>query len=362
MRLLSIPLCRKNKMKEILQKYKAKLVLQGEKTLKSAWENARAVKVLSPISAVYAKVAEVKAKVVIPYDADIPVICAGNLTLGGAGKTPLAIWLAEHFKAEGMRPFFLTRGYKGKEKGLFFPDTGAQKEGGGGEESMARKIGDEPSLLLRSAPVVVDTDRARGAETAQKNGADIIIMDDGFQNHGLSKSKSLLVFDGRVGIGNGKVFPAGPLREDFVLGLKRAKAAVVVGDDTSGITIKIKSEAPDMPIFRARLIPDESVAKSLKGKKVLAFSGIGYPSKFFDTLRGIGAEVFKQKAFPDHHFYNSEDVAALENMAKEEALVMVTTQKDAVKLAPEFLGKVVVLPVKMAFENEKDFISFIGLS
>jgi len=347
-------------MKEILQKYKAKLVLQGEKTLKSAWENARAVKALSPISAVYAKVAEVKAKIVIPYDADIPVICAGNLTLGGAGKTPLAIWLAEHFKVKGMKPFFLTRGYKGKEKGLFFPNAGAQKEGG--EETMARKIGDEPSLLLRSAPVVVDTDRARGAETAQKNGADIIIMDDGFQNHGLSKNKSILVFDGRVGIGNGKVFPAGPLREDFALGLKRAKAAVVVGDDTSGITIRIKSEAPDMPIFRARLIPDESVAKSLKDKKVLAFTGIGHPSKFFDTLRGIGAEVVTQKAFPDHHFYNDEDVADLENMAKEEALTMATTQKDAVKLSPDFREKVVVLPVKMAFENEEDFISFIGLS
>jgi len=347
-------------MKEILQKYKAKLVLQGEKTLKSAWGNARAVKMLSPISAVYAKVAEVKSKIVIPYDADIPVICAGNLTLGGAGKTPLAIWLAEHFKAKGMKPFFLTRGYKGKEKGVFFPDIDGQKEGC--EESMARKIGDEPSLLLRSAPVVVDTDRARGAEIAQKKGADIIIMDDGFQNHGLSKSKSILVFDGRVGIGNGKVFPAGPLREDFALGLKRAKAAVVVGDDTSGIMIRIKFEVPDMPIFRARLIPDKSVAKSLKGKKVLAFTGIGYPSKFFDTLRGIGAEVVEQKAFPDHHFYNNEDVANLENIAKDEALVMVTTQKDAVKLAPDFREKVVVLPVKMTFEDEEDFISFIGLS
>ena len=347
-------------MKEILQKYKAKLTLQGEKTLKNAWESARAVKMLSPISTVYAKIAEVKSRIVIPYDADIPVICAGNLTLGGAGKTPLAIWLVEHFKAKGMKPFFLTRGYKGKENGLFKPDF--TKEGEGGLESMARKIGDEPSLLLHYAPVVVDADRARGAEIAQKNGADIIIMDDGFQNHSLSKNKSILVFDGRVGIGNGNVFPAGPLREDFVLGLKRAKAAVVVGDDTSGITIKIKSEAPDMPIFRARLIPDESVAKSLKGKKVLAFTGIGYPSKFFDTLRGIGAEVVKQKAFPDHHFYSNADIADLENMAKDEALIMVTTQKDAVKLAPEFCKNVVVLPVKMAFENEKEFISFIGLS
>jgi len=347
-------------MKKVWQKYKNEIALRGERKLKSAWESARAVKVLSPLSAMYAKIAEVKSRIVIPYDADVPVICAGNLTLGGAGKTPLAIWLVEHFKAKGMKPYFLTRGYKGKEKGLFMPDFA--KEGEGGVEGMASRIGDEPSLLLCFAPVVVDPDRARGAETAEKSGADIIIMDDGFQNHGLSKNKSILVFDGMVGIGNGKVFPAGPLREDFALGLKRAKAAVIIGDDTSGITIKIKSEAPDMPIFRARLIPDESVAKSLKGKKVLAFTGIGNPLKFFNSLRGIGAEVVKQKAFPDHHFYTDEDIADLESIAKDEALVMVTTQKDAVKLAPEFGEKVVVLPVKLAFEDEKEFVEFVEFS
>ena len=197
-------------------------------------------KVLSPLGRIYAWGLRRKLKKTKPYRSKIPVVCIGNLVMGGVGKTPLAVSVAEYFKMNGMRPVFLTRGYGGGLSNVLV-DL---------DKHTAKDTGDEALLLARIAPTIVDADRARGAKTAEKIGADVVIMDDGFQNPQLVKDLSFAVFDGRYGFGNGKVFPAGPLREPVEDGLQRADAFIVVGKDKAGIKEWIDKRFMSLPLNR----------------------------------------------------------------------------------------------------------------
>ena len=235
-------------------------------------------KLLSPLGRIYAWALRRKLKNTKSYRSKIPVVCIGNLVMGGVGKTPLAVSVAEYFKMNGMRPVFLTRGYGG---GLINVLVDLDKH-------TAKDTGDEALLLARIAPTIVDADRARGAKTAEKIGADVIIMDDGFQNPQLVKDLSFAVFDGRYGFGNGKVFPAGPLREPVEDGLQRADAFIVVGKDKAGIKEWIDKRFMSLPFIGTHIEQDVSKIAQLSGKKVFAFAGIGYPDKFFDMLRDYG--------------------------------------------------------------------------
>src|SRR6266702_4634659 len=153
--------------------------------------------------------------------AGVPLICVGNPTLGGAGKTPAALAIGRFLKAAGERPFFLSRGYGGRARGPLVVDPGRHG---------AREVGDEPLLLARIAPTVVARARPAGAAVARARGASVIVMDDGFQNPSLAKDFAVLVLDGRRGIGNARVFPAGPLRAPLEIQLERTQALIAVGE------------------------------------------------------------------------------------------------------------------------------------
>lgn len=252
-----------------------------------------------------------------------PVICIGNLTVGGAGKTPTAIAAARLLRDIGAKPAFLTRGYGGRLAG---PVVVAPTH-------TAADVGDEPLLLSRIAPTVVARDRVAGAAAAIAAGADTIVMDDGFQNPSLDKNVSVLVIDGRRGIGNGKVFPAGPLRAPLEAQLARAHALLVVGEvgwSARGAIAAAQTAAPLQ--LTGRLVPDPAAVAALAGVPVLAFAGIADPDKFFATLRDAGIDVAATQRFADHHRLGAAEAQDLIAKADQMRLTLVTTEKDLARM------------------------------
>jgi tetraacyldisaccharide 4'-kinase len=275
---------------------------------------------LSPLAAIYGGVAS--RRLAQPgARAAVPVICVGNPTVGGAGKTPTAIAIARLLIDAGQKPMFLTRGYGGKLAGPVMVEA----------THSAAEIGDEPLLLARVAPTIVARDRVAGAGLAKDRGASIIVMDDGFQNPSLAKDFSILVIDGARGLGNGKVFPAGPLRAPLAAQLARASAILMVGIGTARTTLAWRG-SPALPTFSGMLVPEAASVASLKGKPALAFAGIGDPEKFFATLDLAGIETRSRRSFADHHRYDASDAANLVAEADRHGLQLVTTEKDLARL------------------------------
>jgi len=282
-------------------------------------------RMLAPAAAIYGGIAE-KRLAQAGRSAGIPVICIGNLTVGGAGKTPTALAVAGLLRDVGKNPFVLSRGYGGTLEGPVRVDAAHHR---------AADVGDEPLLLARSLPAIIARDRVGGAETARAAGADVIVMDDGFQNPSLTKDLSIVVVDGRRGIGNGCVFPAGPLRAPLKPQLRRAHAVLVIGPIEGASEIITAAQARGLPVFHGNLEPDPAALAVLQGRKVLAFAGIGDPEKFFVTLAASGVELAERKAFPDHHRYRKDEAAGLIARAETQGLTLVTTEKDAARMAGE---------------------------
>lgn len=277
--------------------------------------------------------------------AALPVICVGNVTVGGSGKTPTAIAVAALLREAGWGPAFLLRGYGGRLPGPIAVDPARH---GAGE------VGDEALLLARHAPTVVARDRPAGAAEAAGLGADVVVMDDGLQNPSLRKQASLAVFDGAVGTGNGRVLPAGPLRAPLSAQWPRIDAVVVIGAGQAGDGVAAEAERRRLPVFRASLVPDPAAAASLGGRRVLAFAGIGRPEKFLESCRGAGLDVVASRRFADHHTFTAAEMSDLLAAAESGGLVPVTTEKDEVRLAPlrpsePRLALVRTLPVALRF-------------
>lgn len=260
--------------------------------------------------------------------AGLPVICVGNFTLGGAGKTPTVMMLARMLADSGERAFCLSRGYGGDAAGPKLVDAHADHAG---------QVGDEAILLARSAPTVVARDRAAGAAFARAQGAGLVIMDDGLQNPSLMKDFTLAVVDARRGIGNRHVFPAGPLRAPLGAQIAKSDALLVVGDGDNAEDVIAQCRSHGLQVFHGRLVPDQAAVASLKGRNVLAFAGIGDPEKFFATALNAGVAVTQHQAFDDHHRYSAEEAAELIMRAEHSGLALLTTEKDHARMVGEQL-------------------------
>lgn len=284
--------------------------------------------------------------------AGVPVICIGNLTVGGAGKTPTAVAVARLLINAGRRVIFLSRGYGG--------DTVAPTRVNAARHSAA-EVGDEPLLLARLAPTIVSPDRIAGAEMARAAGASAIVMDDGFQNPSLSKTLSIVVIDGSRGTGNSHVIPAGPLRAPLRTQMRHAHALLILGTPSAQCEAAIaEAQARGIPVLHGDLEAEADAVSSLIGYRVLAFAGIGNPGKFFATLANAGISVSVTQDFPDHHRYTRADAEKLVERAARENLVLVTTEKDLVRIARDpqvaALAKVArALPVTLQLEDEDAF-------
>ncbi|MGN6569985.1 MAG: tetraacyldisaccharide 4'-kinase [Pseudolabrys sp.] len=296
---------------------------------------------LSPLAALYGSVAAQR-MARKGARAGLPVICIGNFTLGGVGKTPTAVAVARMLETAGERIFFLTRGYGGSDAGPKRVDAHADT---------AAHVGDEALLLARVAPTIVARDRVTGAALAKSLGATIIVMDDGLQNGSLEKDVTIAVVDARRGIGNGHVFPAGPLRAPLDAQMSRINAVLIVGDGNGAAHIAAEAQSRGLPVWHGRLAPHPDGAGAIT-RPVLAFAGIGDPDKFFATAQACGITIAARRAFPDHHRFTAEEAAALLMAADSEALALLTTEKDRARMTgdPALAGlmqRAHVLPVTM---------------
>jgi tetraacyldisaccharide 4'-kinase len=300
-----------------------------------------AARVLQPLGAVYGALAARRMSQPGRRVA-APVICVGNFTVGGAGKTPAAIAIAKLLIAKGEKVVFLSRGYGGKSVGAPI-EVDPQRDS-------ADEVGDEPLLLARVAPCFVWPDRLAAAERALAAGASALVLDDGLQNPTLNKDFSLAMIDGAYGFGNGLCLPAGPLRAPAKAQWPHVSLAVVV-DATDGSAKGWRAAAGGIATG-ARLVPDPAVAERLQGRAVLAFAGIGRPEKFFATLSELGAQLVTTRGFPDHHRYARSELDAIFAEAKKKGLTIVTTEKDSVRLTPDCGKRVTALPVVLRFDDE----------
>lgn len=304
---------------------------------------------LTPLGCLYGWIVRQRFDLYHPVPMARPVICVGNLVAGGAGKTPVVMSLVDLLKGAGYNPHILTRGYGGSEAG---PLQVAPNR------DTAEDVGDEALLLVDKAPTWVSRARALGAQEAIDTGASIIVMDDGFQNPSMYKNFSLLVIDGGVGFGNGRVMPAGPLRESLSLGLSRAHAAVIIGEDKAGAEAAARKHVPDLPVFHARLVPRPG-NPDIRGKEIYAFAGIGRPEKFRETLESEGAVMEGWGSYPDHLPYTEEDLRELFSAAEAAGRMIVTTEKDYVRLPASLKGRVHKFAVTLEWQDAEGLVRFI---
>ncbi len=290
---------------------------------------------LTPFGWLYLAVSKWRYDRHVPEQMPVPVICVGNITLGGTGKTPLAIAIARYLQANGKSPAFVSRGHGGKRRGPLQVDP---------QTHSFEDVGDEPLLLAKTTATFIGRDRVAAAHLAVQSGAGCLIMDDGFQNPSLKKDLSILTIDAAIGHGNGRVFPAGPLRETVAGALKRADAVVLIGD----------GDTPDLAgftglIFRAGL----QAKNSAPAGKLVAFAGIGRPEKFFDSLRDAGADIAQEIAFADHHPYQNKDVQNLLQWAKHNQAKLITTEKDMMRWPQKWRKELLIWPVELKFANAR---------
>lgn len=256
-------------------------------------------------------------------DAGVPVLCVGNYHVGGAGKTPTVLALVKLLRDLGETAVVLSRGYGGRLRGPVMVDV---------DRHTALEVGDEPLMMAHTVLVAVARDRVDGIALARSRGASVIVMDDGFQNPAIAKNASLIVIDANRGIGNACVFPAGPLRAPLPPQLARTDALIVIGDGDAAEAVADAVRARGRPVLSAHLQPDEASAGSLRGKRVLAFAGIGDPARFFRTLRANGIAVVSERVFADHHPFSKGEIESLAAEAASRALTLVTTEKDLARM------------------------------
>ncbi|MEM1381672.1 MAG: tetraacyldisaccharide 4'-kinase [Pseudomonadota bacterium] len=306
-----------------------------------------AAKLLRPLGALYHAEVQRRLASTRPFKASVPVICVGNATMGGVGKTPFVRWLSSFIRARGRHPHILTRGYGGTAKGPVLVTEGLT----------AAEVGDEPLLLSSAHPVWVSRDRAAGAAEAAQAGAELIIMDDGLQNPKLFKDLSFLLVDAEALFGNGEVFPAGPLREWPAAARDRCQAVVAMLPSTDSKTPRaLKTLAAGRPLIEAWFAIDET---SVPEGPLVAACGIGRPERFFQSLAAVGADLVGAEAFPDHHPFSPDEITALREKASQLGATLVMTEKDVVRLPAAERAAVAAIRGGIAVRNEAQVLALL---
>jgi tetraacyldisaccharide 4'-kinase len=297
-------------------------------------------KILMPISLIYQLASNIRNNFIKPHHVDVPVICIGNATLGGAGKTPFVILLVELLKNHGKIPFIISRGYGSELTGNIVVDT----------KHSAIEVGDEPLLLAKYAPCIIGKNRRKSAQMATEMGADVIIMDDGLQNPSLAKNLCFLMIDGGYGFGNNRVFPAGALREPLQNAFAKVQACVLVGKDECATLHQLHK---NLPLIRAQM------KITAEAQKVVAFCGIARPQKFYDSLQQENFKITQTFDFADHHHFTETELQKIKQAAHFQNAIMATTQKDYMRLSPFWQQQVTPIPAKMLINNNEILLELL---
>jgi tetraacyldisaccharide 4'-kinase len=303
---------------------------------------------LRPIGAAWDTAGRLRQAWSPPYRAGVPVLCIGNMVAGGAGKTPVALAVTSQLTARGHAVHIVTRGYGGRLGGPLRVDPAQHN---------APAVGDEALLLAGCAPCWVARDRSAGIRAAVAAGADIVVLDDGFQHPGIAKTLSLVVVDAVYRFGNGRVIPAGPLRESLARGLARADALVLLGADAMPSSADCIEMGGKLPVLCAVLAP--VAGERLVGSRLFAFTGIGRPEKFFATLRGLGAVLVGTRPFPDHYRFRATHIAQLRRDAERAQAHLVTTVKDILRIPPAMRAGIEVLEVEVRWADPAALCEFL---
>ena len=312
-------------------------------------------RLLAPLGAIYGAITAQRMSRA-GASAGIPVLCVGNYHLGGAGKTPTTLALVKLLRELGEQPFVVSRGYGGTQQGPLRVDPASHS---------AADVGDEPLMLASRVPVIVSRDRVAGAALARASSASVVLLDDGFQNPSLAKDASLIVIDAARGIGNGGVFPAGPLRAPVEPQIARTDALIVIGAGEAANDIAAAVAKRGAPVLRARLVPDQASVDKLRGQRVLALAGIGDPARFFATLRASGVTVAEEKSFADHHPFTPDEIERLVSDAAATSLALVTTEKDMARIRSDarlkaYVDRIVTFAVTLKFDDESALRDFVA--
>lgn len=288
---------------------------------------------LTPLAHLYAWAVARRLEKTIPYQCEIPVICIGNVTVGGTGKSPLVMAMRKWFNEKGIRAASLSRGYKGSLKGPLKVDAASHT---------AAETGDEPLMMAMSGESWIGANRAEAGKAMVEDGVELILMDDGFQNPQLHKDHSILVIDSDAPFGNGHVIPKGPLREPITAAEARAQSVVLMGTGPHPSDLHA-----DKPIIRARIEPTGAVPRG----PIVVFAGIGRPQKVFDGLITRGGEISESVPYPDHHTYSQSDLTYLKKLAAERSATLLTTEKDLARIPMKDREGIKSWPVEIVFED-----------
>lgn len=299
--------------------------------------------ILIPISIIYILLCLLNRMLKKEKKIKIPVICIGNLVIGGAGKTPTVSAISKLLLNDFEFIHILLRGYKGKNKNAKLIDS----------NDNVKNVGDEALIHFENNPVCISRNRYLGAKLCQKNGADLIILDDGFQSKHVFKNLSFIVLDNNYQFGNRKVFPAGPLREPLNFGLKRADALIVIKNSKN---LDFDLSLSKLPIFFAK---KKIILPKLKTQNVLAFCGIGNPENFFSSLVENKINIRQKLIFSDHHFYSDNQIKSIIKKGNKKKLQIVTTKKDFIKINKKFHSKIKMVDMHIQFKEKYKLREFI---
>ena len=295
--------------------------------------------VLYPFSLIFRLGTKIRNFVSKEKKSKLPIICVGNIVIGGAGKTPVALKIGNMLIKAGYNPHFVSKGYGGLEKNnRLVKDWYSPKS-----------VGDEPLLLSEIAPTWIGLDRNKSFQLASEHGADCIVMDDGFQNPTLQKDFSIVVINGEQEFGNKRVIPSGPLRESINRGLSRTNLVITIGEMLDTVKDKIPKH---IPLIAANFkIKEDDLM--LKGQRITAFAGIAYPEKFFNSLKLVKANIVDKISYSDHHIYNENDLLYLAEIANKSKSILVTTKKDMVRIPKNFRSLVKTIDGFIQLDDEK---------
>lgn len=302
--------------------------------------------IITPLGPIYGLAGKIRRAVTTPYRAKIPVICLGNIVAGGSGKTPTALAIAALLQQKGQRPVFVSRGHGGTERDPLRVDI---------DHHTAADVGDEPLLLVRAAPTYIGIHRGNAIRMAEHDPLrpTHIILDDGLQNPTFAASTNLLVVDAATGFGNGRLIPAGPLRETLKDALPRLQGIILIGENIDARQDIRYLETLDLPIIRASLRPQDV---TIKAPRYLAFCGIGHPEKFYRACRAAGLDLVATRDFADHHPYTENELDQLLNESKNLNATLLTTAKDMSRIPPEYRNIIAVLDVVLSFHDSGKLI------